>query len=209
LEKIKPIQTDKTDQTIVLYSSNVVDQHTYVNAAKEKGYDVLVLDTVLDSHLIQKLEQKFDKTRFSRVDSDTVDKLINKEDAQPSKLSEEEIEKIKPLFEEQLDKTSYHVQFESLSEKDSPILITRPEFMRRMKDMAATGGDNWMGNMPDSYQVVVNANHPLMSKLLGGEDADAQKDLAKQAIDLALLSQGLLKGESLTQFIKRSEGLLV
>lgn len=208
IEKIKPNQTDKTDQTIVLYASNLVEQHIYLNAAKEKGYDVLVLDTVLDSHLIQKLEQKFEKTRFSRVDSDTIDKLINKEEAQPSKLSETEIEKLKPLFEEQLDKTSYHVQFESLSEKDSPILITRPEFMRRMKDMAATGGESWMGNMPDSYQVVVNSNHPLMGKLLADEADDAQKQLAKQAIDLALLSQGLLKGESLTQFIKRSEEML-
>lgn len=208
LEKIKTLQTDKNNQTIVLYASNAIEQHAFVSAAKDRGYDILILDTVLDPHVIQKLEQKFENTRFARVDSDTLDKLIAKEEQLPSKLSDEEKEQLKPLFESNLDTTSYHVQFDSLSEKDAPVLITRPEFMRRMKDMAMTGGESWMGNMPDSYQVVVNANHPLMAKLLSEKENEQGKTLAKQAIDLALLSQGLLKGEDLTHFIKRSEGML-
>jgi molecular chaperone HtpG len=204
---VKANQTDKDNKLVFLYATNVDEQHTYIDAAKSRGYDVLLMDSPLDSHLINSLESKLTNTQFVRVDSDTVEKLIKKDDGQVSKLSEEEQTKLKPVIEGVVAKEKYTVQFESLSETDSPMLITRPEFMRRMKDMQAMGGGggmNFYGSMPDMYNLVVNSNHPLISKILAETDASKQSQLAKQAADLALLSQGLLKGEDLTKFLKRS-----
>ena len=204
---VKANQTDKDSKLVFLYATNVDEQHTYIDAAKSRGYDVLLMDSPLDAHLINSLESKLTNTQFVRVDSDTVEKLIKKDDGQVSKLTEEEQTKLKPVIEGVVAKEKYSVQFESLSETDSPMLITRPEFMRRMKDMQAMGGGggmNFYGSMPDMYNLVVNSNHPLISKILAETDATKQSQLAKQAADLALLAQGLLKGEELTKFVKRS-----
>jgi molecular chaperone HtpG len=203
---VKPNQTDKDNKVIYLYATNTDEQYTYIDAAKSRGYDVLMMDSPLDAHYINHLESKLDNVQFVRVDSDTVDKLIKKDEAQVSKLTEEEVNALKPIVEGVVAKEKYSVVFESLSESDSPMLITRPEFMRRMKDMSAMGGGgmNFYGSMPDMYNLVVNSNHPLISKILAEKNSDTQAQLAKQAADLAMLSQGLLKGEELTKFIKRS-----
>ncbi len=204
---VKANQTDKDNKLVFLYATNVDEQHTYIDAAKSRGYDVLLMDSPLDAHLINHLESKLNNTQFVRVDSDTVEKLIKKDDEQVSKLTEEEQNKIKPVIEGVVAKEKYTVQFESLSETDAPMLITRPEFMRRMKDMQAMGGGggmNFYGSMPDMYNLVVNSNHPLITKILAETNAEKQTQLAKQTADLALLAQGLLKGEELTKFVKRS-----
>jgi len=204
---VKANQTDKDNKLVFLYATNVDEQHTYIDAAKSRGYDVLLMDSPLDAHLINSLESKLNNTQFVRVDSDTIEKLIKKDDGQVSKLTEDEQTKLKPVIEGVVAKEKYTVQFESLSETDSPMLITRPEFMRRMKDMQAMGGGggmNFYGSMPDMYNLVVNSNHPLISKILAETDTTKQSQLAKQAADLALLAQGLLKGEELTKFVKRS-----
>jgi len=206
---VSPNQTDKDKKIVYLYCTNKEEQHAYIDAAVGKGYDVLMMDTMLDSHYINHLESKLKDTSFVRVDSDTVEKLIRKNDDQPSKLSEEEIKKLQPVIEGILPKEQFMVVFENLSEKDAPMLITRPEFMRRMKDMNALGGGmNFYGNLPEMYNLVVNSNHPLIGRILNESDADKQKKLAQQTSDLALLSQGLLKGEKLTGFIKRSVELI-
>lgn len=203
---VKPNQTDKDGKVVYLYATNSDEQYSYIDAAKSRGYDVLMMDSPLDAHFINHLESKLNNVQFVRVDSDTVDKLIKKDDAQVSKLSEEEQNALKPIVEGVVAKEKFSVVFESLSESDSPMLITRPEFMRRMKDMSAMGGGgmNFYGSMPDMYNLVVNSNHPLISKILSEKNSDTQAQLAKQAADLAMLSQGLLKGEELTKFIKRS-----
>lgn len=203
---VKPNQTDKDNKVVYLYATNTDEQYSYIDAAKSRGYDVLMMDSPLDAHFINHLESKLNNVQFVRVDSDTVDKLIKKDDAQVSKLTEEEQNALKPIVEGVVAKEKFSVVFESLSETDSPMLITRPEFMRRMKDMSAMGGGgmNFYGSMPDMYNLVVNSNHPLISKILSEKNSDTQAQLAKQAADLAMLSQGLLKGEELTKFIKRS-----
>ncbi len=207
---VKGNQTDKDKKVIYLYATNIAEQHAYIDAAKNRGYDVLLMETMIDPHYINHLEAKLKETAFVRVDSDTVEKLINKDDKQESKLSEEEIKNLQPVIEGVVPKEQFMVVFESLSEKDAPMLITRPEFMRRMKDMNALGGGgmNFYGNLPEMYNLVVNSNHPLISRLVKESDADKKQTLAKQASDLALLSQGLLKGEQLTNFIKRSVELI-
>jgi molecular chaperone HtpG len=155
------------------------------------------------------LESKLEKTKFVRVDADTIDKLIKKDEEQPSKLSDEEKERLKPMVEKFLSDSRFSVQMESLSEKDAPVIVTRPEFMRRMKDMSLAGGGNeFMRDMPDSFNLIVNTNHPLISKVLQTEDEGKQAELVRQATDLALLSQNLLKGEALTRFVKRSVELI-
>ncbi|HEX7413280.1 MAG TPA: molecular chaperone HtpG [Bacteroidia bacterium] len=208
--KIKPIQTDKDKKLVYLYTTDITEQHSYIQAAKDRGYDVLLFDTPLDSHFIGKLESTLKEAAFVRVDADTVDKLINKEQAQVSKLSDEQKKELQPIVEEVIAKDKFTVVFESLSEKDAPMQITRPEFMRRMKDMSAMGGGgmSFYGTLPDMYNLVVNTNHPLIGKILAETDAEKRKAISKQAADLAMLSQGLLKGEELTKFIKRSVELI-
>lgn len=201
---ITATQTDKDKKLVYLYASDQKEQHGFITAATERGYDVLIMDGPLDNHFINTLEQKFENTSFVRVDSDVIDNLIKKEDALPSKLSDEEKEKLKPVFEEIAGKEHYHILFESLSETEMPVQITRPEFMRRMKDMSVLGGASYMGNLPDSFNLVINSNHPLVTKLNDEKDEESRKSLAKQMVDLAKLAQNLLKGEDLTGFIKRS-----
>jgi len=208
---VKPTQTNKDSKLIYLYATNVQEQHAYIDAAKGRGYEVLLMETMLDPHYINNLESKFKDCSFVRVDSDTIDKLIKKDENLVSKITEAQQKQLQPIIEGTISKEQFTVAFENLSEKDSPMLITRPEFMRRMKDMNQMGGGGSMGfygNMPDMYTLVVNSNHPLITKILEEKDADKQSGLAKQASDLALLSQGLLKGENLTNFIKRSVELI-
>ncbi len=208
---VKPVQTDKDNKIVYLYATNVQEQHAYIDAAKSRGYEVLLMETMLDPHYINQLEGKLKDTSFVRVDADTVDKLIKKDENTVSKITEEQQNQLKPIIEGTVSKEQFMVSFENLSEKDAPMVITRPEFMRRMKDMNQMGGGGAMGfygTMPDMYNLVVNSNHPLISKILAEQNAEKQVNLAKQATDLALLSQGLLKGESLTNFIKRSVELI-
>jgi molecular chaperone HtpG len=162
------------------------------------------MDGPLDNHFINTLEQKFENSSFVRVDADVIDNLIKKEEALPSKLNEEEKNKLKPVFEEVAGKERYTVVFESMSETEMPVQITRPEFMRRMKDMSMLGGASYMGSFPDSFNLVVNSNHPLIAKMNDENDENSRKALARQLTDLAKLAQNLLKGEELTGFIKRS-----
>ena len=210
-EKIKPTQTDKNKRLVFLYTSNVSEQHVFVEKAKERGYEVLVMDSPIDAHFIDFMERKNADTSFVRVDSDTIDKLINKEDAMPSKLSEAEQNEIKPIIESVLPANKFTVAFESLSETDQPMQVTNPEFMRRMKEMQAMGGgamSGFYGNMPEIYNLVVNSNHPLIQKAVHESDASKKTNMLKQSADLALLSQNLLKGEELSNFIKRSYELI-
>lgn len=204
LEHVKLLQTDKDKNFILLYSTDTVDQHGFIQSAIDRGYDVLVMDSIIDSHFINQIEQKNEKTQFKRVDADIIEKLIQKEDALPSKLTEEQINKLKPEIEKVVDKEKFTVQFESLSETDQPVTIIQPEFMRRMKDMSALGGNNYFGGLPEHFNLVVNSNHPVISKLLENTDETAMSTTIKQLTDLALLSQNLLKGAELTEFIKRS-----
>ena len=205
-EKIKDSQTDKDGNLIILYASNTDAQHSYIEAAKEKGYQVLLLDSPIVSHLIQKLETSKEKISFVRVDGDHIDNLINKEEEKISKLSEEEKEKLKADFEKVVPQGKYTVQLEAMDSNASPLIITQPEFMRRMKEMQQTGGGGMfgMGNMPEMYNLVVNTNHELISEILNTKTEKKQERLIKQSLDLARLSQNLLKGEELTAFIKRS-----
>jgi molecular chaperone HtpG len=205
-EKIEPLQKDKDDKIIVLYASDNDAQHSYIEAAKAKGYIVLMLDSPIISHLIQKLEGDNDKMQFSRVDAGPIDTLIRKEENQVSKLSEKEKETLKVAIEENVPKASFTVQLEAMDSDASPFMITQPEFMRRMKEMSAAGGGGMfgMGSMPDMYQLVVNENHTLATKIVETQDTDAQKAMIKQAVDIAKLSMNLLKGEELTEFVKRS-----
>lgn len=209
-DHVKTLQTDKDKKVVYLYTTKQDEQHSFIETAKERGYDVLVMDSPIDPHYINKLESKLKDTTFVRVDADTVEKLIKKDDAQPSKLTEEEQKTLKPVIEEVVPKEKFTVVFESLSEKDAPMIITKPEFMRRMKDMSALGGGgmNFYGSMPDMYNLIVNTNHPLIGKILSEKKEEKQKQLTKQAADLAMLSQGLLKGEDMTKFIKRSLELI-
>lgn len=208
-EKVKASQTDKNQKTIYLYTTNVEEQHSFIESAKERGYDVLVFDSPIDAHFINQMESKLTGISFVRVDADVLDKLIVKEDAQLSKLSEEEKAKLKPIIEANVSKEKFSVVVESLSEKEAPMLITKPEFMRRMKDMSALGGGmSFYGAMPEMFNLVVNGNHPLIHRILNEQNAEKQQQLTKQSVDLALLSQGLLKGEELTRFIKRSVELI-
>ena len=205
-KKIEPLQKDKDKVLVYLYATNVEEQHAYIAKAKAKGYDVLLMDTVLDNHFVNLLEQKWKDTRFVRVDSDVVEKLIPKEDSIPEKLSKEEQEKLKPIIENEIDSKKYTVMLESLEETDSPMLITQNEFMRRYKEMSMMGGGgmSFYGELPESYNLVVNINHPLVGEILNDTDEEHQKELVHQLTDLALLSNGLLKGEALTNFINRS-----
>ena len=205
-ENLKDNQTDKNGKLVVLYASNKDAQHSYIDIAKEKGYQVLLLDSPIVSHLIQKLEADNENLTFARVDADHIDKLIQKDDVQISKLSDEEQSNLKSVLEAIVPKANYTVQLEPMDSNAAPFMITQPEFMRRMKEMSASGGGGMfgMGNFPDMYNLVVNSNSNLATTILQTEDKSAQELLVKQALDLAKISQGLLKGEELTAFVKRS-----
>ena len=208
-EKTKDAQTDKDGKLVQLYASNVDEQHAYIEAAKAKGYTVLLLDSPIVGHLLQKLETSEENISFARVDADQVDKLIVKEDTTPSKLSEENQDKLKSLIEGVVPQTTYTVQLEPMDSQAMPFMITQPEFMRRMKEMQQTGGGGMFGgNMPEMYNLIVNVNHPLVSQILETKTKKKQDRLIKQSVDLARLSQNLLKGEELTSFINRSFDLI-
>lgn len=209
IEKTKDSQTDKDGNHIILYAANKDAQHGYIQEAKEKGYEVLLLDSPIVSHLMQKLETSNDKVKFTRVDADHIDNLIKKDDTVISKLSDEEKETLKPMIEANVPKETYTVQLEAMDSHASPFLITVPEFMRRMKEMSATGGGMMgMGNLPEMYNLVVNTNHELVGEILNTKTEKKRTRLINQAFDLAKLSQNLLHGEELTNFIKRSYDLI-
>ncbi len=209
--KIKDNQTDKDDKLVILYASNVEEQHSYIEAAKVKGYEVLLLDSPIVPHLLQKLESTKENISFVRVDGDSIDKLIKKDDTTISKLSDEEKTKLDELLKEVVPSEKFMVQLEAMDSDAAPFMITQPEFMRRMKEMQATGGGggmNMFGNMPEMYNLVVNTNHELVGEILGTKTKKKQERLINQSLDLARLSQGLLKGEELTNFIKRSYDMI-
>ena len=203
-KKISKTQTDKDGKLVILYTSNKDEQHSYIEAAKDKGYEILVLDSPIISHLIQKIETSNDKITFSRVDADVIDKLIKKENEELSKLDDKEKEKLKKIIEENVPKEKYTVQLESMDSNAAPFVITFPEFMRRMKEMQQSGGNSMFGNMPEIYNLIINVNNPINSEILKSKSKDKKERLIKQSLDLAKLSQNLLKGEDLTSFIKRS-----
>lgn len=209
-EFVQANQKDKNDQTVVLYTTDAEAQHGFVQAATDRGYDVLKLDAVLDSHFIGQLEQKLEKVTFKRVDADTIGKLVEKDETTESVLSDDDKTKLQELFSKAISNPQMQVQVEALSPQDAPVIITVPEFMRRMKDMQRAGGGGGMqmfGSLPDSYTVSINANHPVAQRVLSAE-GEAGTQLARQAFDLGLLAQGMLKGEALTAFVKRSADLL-
>ncbi len=208
--KIKAKQTDKDDKLIILYASDKESQHSYIENAKTKGYEVLLLDSPIVSHLIQKLESSKEKISFSRVDSDHIDNLINKDDSKVSKLNEEEKTSLESVLKEVIPDEKYTIKLESLDGKDDPFTITTPEFMRRMKEMQQTGGGGMFGagNMPEIYNLVVNTNSDLVLQILNTKTRKKQERLINQSLDLARLSHGLLKGEELTNFIKRSYDII-
>ncbi|NAW51930.1 molecular chaperone HtpG [Elizabethkingia argentiflava] len=206
VEKLKPIQTDKDGKLVVLYASNTNEQDSYIQHAKAKGYEVLLLDSPITPHLIQKLESSKENISFARVDADHINNLIKKDEPAIAKLKDEEKETLKKDIEEAVNDKAYNIQLEDLDSQDAPFIITQPEFMRRMKDMQMTGGGGMfaMGGFPDMYNLVVNANSDLASGILKAESSEDKNALVKQALDLAKLSQNLLKGKELTDFIQRS-----
>lgn len=207
--KVKDIQTDKDGNTIYLYTVDPAKQDGFIQSAQKKGYDVLLMDTPIDTHFVSHMEHKLEKVQLKRVDSATADKLIDKGEKLEHVLTEDQTKQVKEIFEKAINKPAYQVEVEALSPDELPVTVTMDEFMRRMKDMAAMGGGmSFYGNMPDSYKVAINGNHKLVSKILASDDANEQTELAKQAFDLALLSQGLLTGADLTAFVNRSVSLI-
>ena len=204
IKSIKKSQTDKDAKTIILYASNVDEQDSYIKAAESKGYKVLLLDSPIVPHLIQKLESKKENISFARVDSDSIDNLIKKEDNIISKLDDKEKDKLKTYIEAVVPKEKYTIQLEALDSKELPFIITQPEFMRRMKDMQQSGGNNMFGSMPEIHNVIINVNNVLVNTIFNSKSKAKRERLIKQSLDLARLSQNLLKGEELTSFIKRS-----
>jgi molecular chaperone HtpG len=209
-EKVSPLQTDKDGNRIYLYSTDPGKQDAFIQSAEARDYDVLLMNSPLDNHFISQLEQKLEKTLVKRVDSGTIDSLIKKEEPLPSALNEEESNTVKTIFEKAIKKPGMNVHVESLSPSELPVTVTMDEFMRRMKDMAAMGGGgmNFYGSLPDNYNVTVNSNHPLINKIAQAGTEEEKAGLAKQAFDLALLSQGMLTGAELTDFVKRSVAML-
>jgi molecular chaperone HtpG len=207
--RVKDLQTDKNGTTVCLYTIDAERQDAYVQAAQKRNYDVLVMNTPIDNHFMQQLEMKLEKVAFKRVDADVLDKLVQKEDESKHQLTEEEIKTVKEVFEKAINNSNMKVEVESLSAEELPVTITMEEWMRRMKDMAKMGGGgmNFYGSLPDSYKVAVNGNHKLVQKILQSE-VEQQVTLAKQAYDLALLSQGMLKGSDLTSFVERSINMI-
>jgi molecular chaperone HtpG len=207
--KVKDFQTDKNGTIVYLYTIDAERQDAFVKSAQKRNYDVLVMNSPIDNHFLQHLEMKLEKVSFKRVDADVLDKLIQKEDSSKHELTEDETKNLKEVFEKAINNPTMKVEVESLSAEELPVTITMEEWMRRMKDMARMGGGgmSFYGSLPDSYKVSVNGNHPLTTKILKAE-GDQQTILAKQAFDLALLSQGMLKGSDLTAFVERSVNLI-
>ncbi|RYY67043.1 MAG: molecular chaperone HtpG [Chitinophagaceae bacterium] len=207
--KVKDFQTDKDERLVYLYTNDAERQDAYIQAARKRDYDVLLMNSPLDNHFMQHLESKLEKTSFKRVDADVLDRLIVKDDAKTHTLTEDESKQVKEVFEKAIGNASMHVEVEALGDSELPVTITMEEWMRRMKDMAKLGGGgmHFYGSLPDTYKVAVNANHPLINRILTAEAGDGTK-LARQAYDLALLSQGLLKGADLTAFVERSVQLI-
>lgn len=207
-EKVKETQTDKDNKLVLLYTSNAEEQHSYIKQAEDKGYTVLLLDSPIVGHLLQKIEGSHESVSFARVDGDTIENLIKKDETAISKLSDEDKEKLKPMIEEVIGENGYTVQLEALDSSSLPFVLTQPEFMRRMKEMQKTGGGGFMGAMPDMYNLVVNTNHELVGHILETKSSKKRDRLIEQALDLAKLSQNQLKGEALTRFIQRSVDLI-
>ena len=209
-DKVKEKQTDKDGRVVYLYTADAEKQHSFIDIAHKRGYDVLLMNSPIDNHFIQHLETKLDKVSMKRVDADVMDKLIQKEDNRINALSEDESRTVKELFEKAINKPEMKVEVEALSTEELPVTITMEEWMRRMKDMAKMGGGgmSFYGSLPDSYKVAVNGNHKLVHRILKAESEAQKLQLAKQAFDLALLSQGLLKGADLTAFVSRSVDLI-
>jgi molecular chaperone HtpG len=208
-EKVEPVQTDKDGRLVYIYTNDPKKQDAFIQSANKKGYDVLLMDSPIDTHFISHLEQKLEKTSLKRVDADVADKLINKDEAPESVLTEEQITKVKAIFDKAINKPAYKVELESLNPDELPVTVTMDEFMRRMKDMAAMGGGmSFYGSLPDNYKVSINGNHKLIGRIAQTENEEEQTQLAKQAFDLALLSQGMLTGAELTEFVNRSVSLI-
>ena len=208
-EKVKPLQTDKDENLVYLYTTDPAKQDAFIQSAGSKSYDVLLMNSPLDNHFISQVEHKLEKTQIKRVDSDIIDALIKKDDSIASILTEEQTTAVKSVFEKNIQKPGMSVAVESLSPNELPVTVTMDEFMRRMKDMAQMGGGmGFYGSMPDSYKVTVNGNHPLINKIAQAENEEEKNRMAKQAFDLALLSQGMLSGADLTEFVKRSVELI-
>jgi len=208
-EKVAPLQTDKNGTVVYLYTNDTAKQDAFIQSANKKDYDVLVLDSPIDNHFINQLEQKLEKTSIKRVDSSVADKLIEKDEKNEHVLTEDQVKEVTSIFEKAITKPGMHIEVVALNPDELPVTITMDEFMRRMKDMAAMGGGmGFYGQMPDNYKVAINGNHKLISKILKTEDADEKSALAKQAVDLALLAQGMLTGSELTAFVSRSVSLI-
>ena len=208
-EKVKPVQTDKNDTLVYIYTTDPQKQDTFIQSANKRSYDVLLMDTPIDNHFINHLEQKLEKTSVKRVDADVTDKLILKDETMAHILTEEQTGKVKSIFEKAINKATMKPEVQALSPDDLPVIVTMDEFMRRMKDMAqVSGGMSFYGSMPDSYNVAINGNHKLIERILNTENEEEQTKLAKQAFDLALLSQGMLTGAELTEFVNRSVQLI-
>lgn len=208
-QKVKEGQTDKDGTTVYLYTTDPAGQDAFIQSANKKSYDVLLMNSPIDGHFISHFEHKLEKTAIKRVDSDSIEKLIQKADTPQHILNEDEVTKIKSIFEKAINKSSMHPEVDSLSADEMPVLVTMDEFMRRMKDMAKMGGGmGFYGTMPDRYKVTINGNHKLIGRILQSQNEDEQKELARQAFDLALLAQGMLKGTELTDFVNRSVSLI-
>lgn len=209
-EKVEPAQTDKDGKIVYLYTNDPSKQDAFIQSANKQDYDVLLMNTPIDSHFIQHMESKLDNTSLKRVDADVISKLIQKNDSFEHILSEEQTTKVKEVFTKSISKPNMNVEIESLSPEEMPVTITMDEFMRRMKDMARSGGGgmSFYGSMPDHYKVAINANHPLITRIANSENEEEQSKLSKQAFDLALLAQGLLTGAELTEFVNRSVSLI-
>ena len=210
-EKVKETQKNKDGKTIILYTNDANEQHSFVKTATDKGYEVLELGGPLISHLIGRLESENSNVQFTRVDGDIIDKLIEKEENTISKLSDKEKEKLQKIIEENVDKEKFTVQIQNMSASDLPVVITQSEFMRRMKEqqqLSGNGGMQMFGSLPETYNLAINSNHELIGKILSEKTNKKRISLINQLLDLALLSQGILKGESLTKFINRSVDMI-
>jgi molecular chaperone HtpG len=208
-EKVKDIQTDKNGQVVYIYTNDPAKQDAFIQSANKKDYDVLLMNSAIDTHFVSSLEQKLEKTLMKRVDSSVASKLIEKDEVIESVLTDDQSAKVKAVFEKAIVKPGFQVEIVGLNPEEFPVTVTMDEFMRRMKDMAQMGGGmSFYGSMPDNYKVAINGNHKLVNRILQTEDEAEQGALAKQAVDLALLSQGMLTGADLTAFVNRSVELI-